>query len=272
MSKLIINTKLCKQDGLCAKECPAGIISIKEKESFPGIQADFEDVCIKCGHCLAVCPTGALSMDWSSAKDLQPVSPFIDADKLKGHFLGRRSIRQYKNETLEKQTLTDLIDIARFAPSAHNSQSIKWLVIQDQELLKELTVITIDWLKYLDKTQKEFSEKFHLDRQIKRYESGVDVILREAPCVIAVYGQKNDRLAQTTATIALAHLELAAPSFGAGCCWAGFFNSAAMMYPPMIEALNLPEDNILFGSLMIGKPKARYYRIPERKKAEINWR
>ena len=72
--------------------------------------------------------------------------------------------------------------------------------------------------------------------------------------------------------IAMTHLELAAIAYGLATCWAGYFTGAAKTWPPMQEALALPEDHELAYAMMIGYPKYKYQRIPVRNAADITWR
>ena len=73
-------------------------------------------------------------------------------------------------------------------------------------------------------------------------------------------------------TIALSYLDLAASSFGLGTCWAGYFHAAATMWPPMRNAVDLPERHTCFGAMMIGYPKYTYHRLPLRNEPRITWR
>ncbi|MBW1867368.1 MAG: nitroreductase family protein, partial [Deltaproteobacteria bacterium] len=98
------------------------------------------------------------------------------------------------------------------------------------------------------------------------------IILRNAPVVIIAHAAKDDFSAPTSSIIALTYLELAATSMGLGCCWAGYFHAAATTFPPMMDALPLPEGHQCMGSMMVGYPKFRYYRLPLRKPPEITWR
>lgn len=65
-------------------------------------------------------------------------------------------------------------------------------------------------------------------------------------------------------TIALTYLELAVPSFGLGARWAGYFNAAANMWPPMQKLMGLPEGHVSFKAMMVDYPKYRYQRLPIR--------
>jgi ferredoxin len=62
MSLFTIDQKKCKRDGMCAKECPAQIIVLNDKDTFPTLMENSEEFCINCGHCVAVCPHGALTL------------------------------------------------------------------------------------------------------------------------------------------------------------------------------------------------------------------
>ena len=118
----------------------------------------------------------------------------------------------------------------------------------------------------------EMALSMNLDKAVKRWEAGYDVVLRDAPVVIVAHADKENRLASTNCSIALTYLELAATGMGLGCCWAGFFNGAATSFPPMIEALPLPEGHKCFGAMMVGYPKYSYHRIPTRKGPKIIWK
>ena len=61
MGLLKVDESKCKKDGICASECPTAIIRLRDENSFPAIIAGGEQSCLICGHCVAVCPHGALS-------------------------------------------------------------------------------------------------------------------------------------------------------------------------------------------------------------------
>ena len=73
MSLITIDKEKCNQDGICVAECPARIIQLDSNGDYPTPTSDFEDACLRCGHCVTVCPTGALSLDWLSPEDCKPI-------------------------------------------------------------------------------------------------------------------------------------------------------------------------------------------------------
>ncbi|MDM8550317.1 nitroreductase family protein [Desulfobacterales bacterium HSG2] len=274
MSLFTVDQEKCKHDGICVDECPLGIIKLEDKESVPVPIESAEDLCINCGHCVAVCPDGALSHKNMTPEQCPPVRKelLLNAEQAEHFLRARRSVRVYKDKPVDRETITKLIDIARFAPSGHNRQPVKWLVIYDSDEVQRLAGLVVDWMRYMLKEQPEMAAALNMDRVVKSWESGIDGICRSAPHVIVAHAPEENPTAPTSGTIALTYLELAAQPLGLGACWAGFFNAGATMWPPMQKALNLPQGHISLGAMMVGYPKYKYHRLPLRNEAEIAWR
>jgi nitroreductase len=183
--------------------------------------------------------------------------------------MSRRSIRSFRNEPVPRGVITRLIDIARYAPTGHNDQEIRWLVIDDAEKIRRFEVIGLDWMKAASQQNPGMDDL--LVGAIRRSEAGVPMFLRNAPALIVTYAATNKPIATVDSSIALATFDLAANTAGLGCCWAGFFMMAANTFPPLKEDLNLPEDQKVYGALMLGYPNYRYRRIPTRLPANITW-
>ncbi|MFZ3048303.1 MAG: nitroreductase family protein [Desulfatirhabdiaceae bacterium] len=272
MSLFSVNEKTCNQDGLCAAVCPMGIIDF-ERGAFPVPGADAENLCIACGHCVAVCPTASLSHRNMAPEKCPPVrTGFQLTPEQCEHFLrSRRSIRAYRDKPVSRTELTRLIEIASHAPSGHNSQSPRWRVIDSAMQIRKLAGIVIDWMRWMAEKQPMIAADLHMDRAVHRWEAGTDVILRGAPALIVAHADKTDRTAPAACSIALAYLELAAVSMGLGTCWAGYFWAASLSFPPLINALALPEGHQSYGAMMVGYSKFAYKRLPLRHSPDISW-
>lgn len=274
MSLFTVDPDRCKRDGMCVRECPARIIEMRDKESCPTLVAGGEAFCINCGHCVAVCPHGALSLETMPSGECRAVSKeLMPSPEQVDHVLRtRRSIRIYREETLDRETLAELIDTARYAPSAHNCQPVHWLVIEKKEEVTRLAAVIIDWMQELLATHAEIAETLSLHRAIDSWNKGVDRVLRRAPHLVVVHAPSNLPLSHIDCAIALSYLELAAVSRGLGACWSGYTIAAASSYEPMRDALSLPEGHKCFGAMMIGRPAYSYHRVPLRNAPSIAWR
>jgi nitroreductase/NAD-dependent dihydropyrimidine dehydrogenase PreA subunit len=260
-----VNQDTCNQDGICAADCPAGLIDF-QKGGYPKPIPEAEKLCIRCGHCVAVCPTGSLSHREMPMKKCPPVKRDLQLSvEHCEHFLrNRRSIRVYKDKPVSQDELTRLIEIARYAPTGRNCQCVEWLVLNNRDELDNLKGLIADWMSNIPDTLVKW--------EFGRWKGGQDVILRDAPAVVVTHAEKTNRFAPAACTIALSYLDLTATTMGLGCCWAGFFMSAATLYQPFIEALSLPEGHQCLGAIMVGYPKFSYQRLPLRKPPPITWR
>jgi nitroreductase/NAD-dependent dihydropyrimidine dehydrogenase PreA subunit len=273
MSLFSIDEEKCKRDGFCVAECPVSIIEMKTDEAFPSPVKGAEGLCINCGHCVAVCPHAALSLKTMRPEDCPPVrKELLSTPEHAEHFLRvRRSIRNYKDKPVDRPTLLKLIDMARYAPSGHNSQPVHWRVVEGADQLRRLAGLVTDWMRVMMKSHPEIAVPMHFDAVVAAWERGRDRVLRGAPQLIVAHGVQALTSAQPAAIIALTYLELAAPSLGLGACWAGYFNAAANFYPPLAEALGLPAGHQSFGAMMVGYPKYPYRRLPLRDEPKISW-
>jgi nitroreductase len=104
------------------------------------------------------------------------------------------------------------------------------------------------------------------------WESGKDPICRNAPHLIIAHAPEIGGMPHEDCTLALAYLELAAPTLGLGATWAGYIMAANVFHPPFAEALNLPEGHKGFGAMMVGYHKFKYLRLPVRNSPTVTWR
>ncbi|KAJ6233223.1 nad(p)h nitroreductase ydgi-related [Anaeramoeba flamelloides] len=117
----------------------------------------------------------------------------------------RRSMRAYEEKEVSEETLSEIIRIARSAPSAGNLQSYYILSVRNKKLLKKL------WKHSMEQDQvKDCSVLLvfcaDLEQSAKKYRSRG----RDLYCI-------------QDATIVCAYAQLACQFFGLGSCWVGSF-------------------------------------------------
>jgi hypothetical protein len=59
---------------------------------------------------------------------------------------------------------------------------------------------------------------------------------------------------------------------GLGTCWAGLVYGAIRGSAEVREAVGLPEGHPYYYPLMVGYPKPKYTRVPERNTPKITWK
>jgi len=262
MAHIDIDLSLCNKDGLCISECPAMLLS-RGADRFPVVAADAAERCILCGHCVAVCPTGALTLAGKGAADLTPLDPALDiSPEAAEQFLrSRRSVRRFSNKPVEPELVRRCLDTARYAPSGVNTQPVRWVVASDPDLLVALVDLTAKSLRRLP----------YFMPYLNAWERGEDMILRSAPQLVVAHASKVGMDNTTNCVIALAHFELAAHALGLGTCWAGLFTLAAGRGKAIASALCIPENHKIYGALMLGRPRYGFKRLPERKQPSVRF-
>lgn len=274
MVKMSVDKKSCFGDGKCVEICPIAILKMNEKERVPEFIPGGEEVCINCGHCFAICPPGSIKLSTMDVKDASRLdySRLPGPEQVKLLLKGRRSIRRYKDEPITRETIIELLDIARYAPSGINRQPVDWAVLLGKEKVHDLSGLVIKWMEDLLAAKSEFAISYNFERLVEAWKKGLDLICRNAPCIMVAYGVKDDPLVPTSCIIAGTYLELAAFGLGLGACWAGYVNMAINMDVQVRKFVGLSAHATAGSVMMIGYPKYRYARIPLRNPAKIIWR
>ena len=272
MGLLTVNEEKCKQDGLCAADCPMGII-VQPEGGYPQVMEGAEPFCIACGHCVAACPHGALSHPDVDARDCLPIRKEmrIGPEQAEQFMRARRSIRQYKPEPVPRAELERLLNMARYAQTGHNTQSVAWKAYTRPEDVRTIAVHVVDWMRGLVEKNDPVAMEMSMALICDFFDKGTDLVMRKAPNLVLTHAHAEDRFAPHACDIAMTHVELYAPVLGLGTCWAGFFERAAVLWPPLQTYLALPQGHRVMSAAMVGYPKVRYYRCPERKPLQVEW-
>jgi nitroreductase/NAD-dependent dihydropyrimidine dehydrogenase PreA subunit len=269
-----VDPEKCKRDGICVEACGFKLIERRGPDSVPTLIAGSEALCVNCGHCVAVCPTGALSHPAMGPEDCSKIREElqINLDQVEQLLRSRRSIRSYREEPVERDKLNKLIQVAGYAPSARNARPVHFLVIEDKAEVRRLSGLVVDWLRGTIKEAPALAKKSYFGRVVALWDGRRDPICHHAPHLIIAHAEENARLAQIDCILALAYAGLMAVPLGLGTTWAGFVMAAMTSYPPLMETVTLPKGHKCFGVMMVGYPKLKFMRMPLRNPVAVAWR
>jgi len=259
MDFIKVDVAACTRDGMCAEVCPTGCIAL-DAEGLP--HETPEAFCIACGHCVAVCPHGAMGNSKLDAEGFGPMPAKLpEAEAVRGLMLSRRSVREYKDTPIEAATMAGLLDTARYAPTAVNTQKVSFVACLNPAKVREAARLSIEWLRgagvYLN--------------MVEAWDKGNEVVLRGAPAFVVAHSPSDYDWGETDCVIAMGYLELYAAASGLGACWAGLLTRAAMADAALIRFLGIPAGHIVRAGLMLGYPKYRYQSVPPRQAAKVSW-
>ncbi|RJQ14193.1 MAG: nitroreductase family protein [Nitrospiraceae bacterium] len=178
----------------------------------------------------------------------------------------RRSVRAYESREVPGEIIGTIIEAGNQAPSGMNSQPWRFVVVRDNALHKKMTGAAIPNVKTLLGPLKTANpERYQMI--MKRFEELEDPIYYSAPAIIFVIGKGP--YADLSCPLACENMMLAAWSLGLGSCWVAF-GSMISDNEEIKEALELKEDEKIFGPIIIGYPEL-FPGPPQKKTPVIKW-
>ncbi len=265
MLEFKVDIKKCIVCGKCAEDCPSRII--KMETGRPQIADDKQDSCLKCQHCLAICPPGAISILGKNPENSQAIAgKTIDAKQLELLMRGRRSVRRYVDENVDAETITRLLDTAANAPTGVNSRQVRFTVVDDRLVMQKVRVATMKGLSAIVKKGKLPEELEFFAGFVKNWEEkGIDIVFRGAPHMIIASAPADCPTPEADCIIALSYFELFAQSLGLGTVWNGIAKWAiTVLVPEMQAALGIPAGHQIGYIMVFGKPAVKYMRTVQR--------
>ena len=137
--------------------------------------------------------------------------------------LTRRSIRRYETKDIPEEVLQQILEAGRQAPSAANRQPIRFVIVKDHDILKNLC-----------------------DNLITRF-------VKYAPLAVVGCADVDSFLtgkwAVVDATIAMQNMVIAAWALGVGSCWIGACNEEKVK-----ELLKIPDKWKVVALITFGYP------------------
>ena len=254
-----VDADKCIHCGLCEKDCISQIIKLNA-DKIPQILPQDENSCLKCQHCLAICPAGAISILDKQPENSVSCDNLPQSDSLLNLIQSRRSCRNYKHENLSPELIQKLKEMLIFPPTGCNNHNLHFAIIDDVDVMDRFRNRTNNKLKKLlvNGGNKLISRKF--DRYKKAIINGEDVIYRNAPHLIVVSSPISAPCANEDGIIALSYFELYAQTLGIGTCWCGFAQMCIKLFPDLCEFLEIPDGYKPVYAMLFGPADIKYSR------------
>jgi nitroreductase/NAD-dependent dihydropyrimidine dehydrogenase PreA subunit len=224
--------------------------------------------CWRCQHCLAVCPTGAISIFDKKPEDSLPMPPAEMGAYTEQLVAGRRSCRRYLDKNVDPALLSRILAAMAAAPTGGNSQGVEYTVIDDKDrvdAIRQLAYAKMDADAKQHRYTHSFSDFYY--KKMKESEQTVrkgDLLFCGAPHLFIAHAKCVGKWAEDTKVdcdIATAYFELLCNAHGLG--------TAIMSYPaevlnelaPQARAmLNIPDDHYTKLLVGFGYPEIPYAR------------
>ena len=272
---------LCR---FCQEVCGRDIIHFENGN----VCLETEGKCIGCGHCMAICPQGALVReDGSLPAGLEVHAMPSSGDLL--HFLqSRRSTRRFKKEVPSRELLENLVEAARCAPTGTNKQDVRIVMVTDPERIEILRGRIMarygEYEGHLNNRVKRFFLKTFVDKRLgdpaireyllrfmSSYREGKDPLFHRAPVIAFLYAGREASTPKDDCCIALYHMVLMAERLGLGSCLLGTAEAAFAKTPRLNDLLDIPREHKVQSSACFGFPAVEFKRLVDRKPPSVRW-
>lgn len=260
-----IKKELCVGCGACAKDCPGHAIQIIEGK------AEIRRDCIHCGHCVAICPVSAVSIpeyDMEEVEEYDENSFTVVPENFLHAVKFRRSIRNFKEQPIEKDKLKRILDAGRYTATAKNLQENHFILLQDE--LQEFKDLVWKEMPNILETLKveapEYARPFEYF-YLKYQRNPKDDTFFFNTTSFLVIASRNP----LDGGLAAANIENMAVAEGAGALYSGYMMRVIESSPVLKEWLGITGIPVSC-CMLLGYPAVSYRRTAPRKKSEVVWR
>ncbi len=314
-----VDAEKCSKCGRCYETCPTwGYRWEKGAVPQPVGYGGFEQACLNCGNCIAVCPTNAITMTGAFSiqkgrykglleKRMAPPDPLglggsksykeIEGEltEVERGIYTRRSNRLFKEKPVPKELVHRILEAGRFAPSAGNCQPYRFVVITNQNTIKEFerrAMVLLRLMKnfYLSKNGKRsivknifFSVASYMMinkmdprpfTAMEKADQMDNTLYFNAPVVILILKDKRGvSNPDLDAGICAQNMVLTAHAMGLGTCYVSL-PMDPLSRPLMAgfrKRLGIAKPFEAVTSIAIGYPKGKIDGIVKRDTPKVDW-
>ena len=251
-------------------------------------------VCFKCGQCMAICPTQSIVVDGLSySQDFFDLPEMHNQPEYFSNLIStRRAIRNFKEKTVEKELLDEIVKAIAFAPPGFPPLKYDLVVVQNSAIIKQALPYMIQLYDFLVNAmnnpikrifiKKEVGElrfrtmKEHLIPLLKMKLPGLkdgteDTITRNAPAMILFLADKTGEDISEDIHIAATYGILSAHSLGLGASIMDLIPPAINKKIELRKMFGLAENQDVIASIILGYPKYTFQRGIKRQIRNVWW-
>lgn len=275
-----VDASKCIHCGRCERVC-AGMVLHLDADGVPRMD-DFERFgwrgCWGCEHCLAVCPTGAISILGKHPEDSLPPAPPEAGGFLERIISNRRSCRRFLDRNVDPNLIESMMRAMKCAPAGGNSQNTIFTVVDDKERVGQIRKIA--YAKMEEAAARgiytsSFNSFYY--GKMKQSEANVrkgDLLFCGSPHLFVAHAKATGKWAEDYAVncvLATAYFELLANAHGLGTIIMSYSADVLReLAPEAREMLGVPADHYLKLIVGFGYPEIPYARGVQKGQIEVH--
>lgn len=271
---MLVNTDKCIGCTLCKQDCIVNdIVMINGKSHIKN------EYCIKCGHCIAICPVKAISSDNENEYSMDEVKEYndkdflINPDVLMNFMKFRRSVRLFSPKNVEEEIIEKIIESGKFSQTGGNLQDVSYVIVKDKiQELRKMILETLNTQADILLSDETTSAQIRMYSNLWKYiyknfidnPNGEDRLFFKAPLLIVIKSKSI-----VNGALAASKMELIVNALGLGTYFSGFLSRAVSLNPEIGKFLQIGDNEELVACMVIGYPRVHYKRTVPRKDVHI---
>ena len=260
-----LNRTECVRCGMCVRDCAFGALKMGE-DGFPFIKD--EGRCMRCQHCFAICPKGAVTFDGYRAADSIPTVglDLPSARQIENWMHVRRSIRKFKAADVDQGTLDRILRALGNVPTGCNARALTFTCYPTREStdgFREKFVRAVE--EHRDGAK--LLPRWLAVPAIKLRQGKGDVFFRGAPGLLIISSDETNKAvasAREDVAAACTYFEMLASAHGLATCWCGFLQLVQREIPELLEKTTGIRRTTPFCAMLFGLPAISYPRGVQR--------
>lgn len=275
MIDIQIAKEACVRCGACASECPSNVLLQHGEKTMPAVTA--AENCIGCGHCIALCPSGALQHSLFPAGMVREVNRELlpTPASLLELIRSRRSNRSMSAQPVPEKVLQDMLEAARYAPTAENTRKVRVSVLRGSDIgsvedatmrffLRLARILLHPLVRPFTRTflKDLYKQAPALETFRKQWEDGGHPSTCNATILLAFSAPAGYDFGWQDCNLAYQNASLMAEAHGVSQVYMGFVQTACKLFGKKRTAklLHLPAGHRLYALMGIGVPTLKYHR------------
>lgn len=260
-----INGAACVKCGACVRDCFFGALKTGE-DGFPTMKNP--EKCMRCQHCFAICPKGAITFDGLKPENSLPLAGLAlpRAEEVENWLHVRRSTRRYADRDVDPAVLDRILKALANSPTGCNARALTFTCYRSR---KTMTDFRNGFIKAIEEHRDgtKLLPRWLAVPAIRMRKGGEDMFFRGAPAVLIISSDENDPAVTTPhedVAAACTYFEMLAQANGLGTCWCGFLKLVQKEVPELLEKAAGIHGTTSFYAMLFGYPAVFYRRGVQR--------
>jgi nitroreductase len=162
----------------------------------------------------------------------------------------RRSVRAYLDRPVATELLLEIIRESTLAPSSGNSQSWKFVVINNMAMMKRISDESKkNLVARIEANPGDYAVRYEASLRNEKYN-----VFYNAPSLIIIAGPRDYKNLFVDCALCAAYFMNGAAARGLGSCWVNL--GAVIQDPLLLEELGITPDLAIVAPIIAGYPKS----------------